>query len=66
MLEPWNFLINRCVDKDNWINFVNYKFTFQRLGKKYKRHECKKMALFDVFNRVLALQMKVCHFGMSK
>jgi hypothetical protein len=22
--------------------------------------------IFDVFNKVLALQMKVCHFGMSK
>jgi hypothetical protein len=26
----------------------------------------KNKTLFDVFNRVLALQMKVCHFGMSK
>jgi hypothetical protein len=23
-----------------------------------------KKTLFDVFNKVLALQMKVCHFGM--
>jgi hypothetical protein len=26
----------------------------------------KKKILFDVFNKVLALQMKVCHFEMSK
>jgi hypothetical protein len=26
----------------------------------------KKRTLFDVFNRVLALQMKVCNFGMFK
>jgi hypothetical protein len=26
----------------------------------------KNRTLFDVFNRVLALQMKVCHYGMSK
>jgi hypothetical protein len=29
---------------------------------KYKKHGCKKKTLFDVFNRVLALHMKVCHF----
>jgi hypothetical protein len=26
----------------------------------------KKKTLFNVFNRVLALQMKVCHSGISK
>ncbi len=26
----------------------------------------KNMTLFNVFNRVLTLQMKVCHNGMSK
>jgi hypothetical protein len=26
----------------------------------------KNRTLFDVFNKVLALQMKVCHYGMSK
>jgi hypothetical protein len=26
----------------------------------------KKKIVFDVFNKVSALQMKVCHFGMSK
>jgi hypothetical protein len=26
----------------------------------------KKKTLFDVFNRVLALQMEVSHFGMSR
>jgi hypothetical protein len=26
----------------------------------------KNKTIFDVFNRVLTLQMKVCHFGMSK
>ncbi len=26
----------------------------------------KYMTLFDVFNRTLALQMKICHFRMSK
>jgi hypothetical protein len=26
----------------------------------------KNRALFEVFNRVLAFQMKVCYFGMSK
>jgi hypothetical protein len=26
----------------------------------------KKKTLFNVLNRVLALQMKVCHFGTSK
>jgi hypothetical protein len=26
----------------------------------------KKMTLFNVFDWVLAFQMKVCHFGMSK
>jgi hypothetical protein len=26
----------------------------------------KTKTLFDVFNRILALQMKVCHFGISK
>jgi hypothetical protein len=48
------------------IIFINYKFTFQRFGKKYWKHGCEKMTLLDVFNRVLALQMKVCHFKMSK
>jgi hypothetical protein len=26
----------------------------------------KTKTIFDVFNRVLTLQMRVCHFGMSK
>jgi hypothetical protein len=41
-------------------------FAFQRFGKKYRTCGCKKRTLFDVFNRVVALQMKVCHSGMSK
>jgi hypothetical protein len=45
--------------KENQINFVNYKFTFQRLEKKYRKHWCKKKTLFDVFNRILTLYMKV-------
>jgi hypothetical protein len=36
------------VNKDNQINFVNYKITFKRFGKKYRRHGCKKRTLFDV------------------
>jgi hypothetical protein len=28
--------------------------------------DVKKRTLFDFFNRVLALPMKVCHYGMSK
>jgi hypothetical protein len=42
MLESWDFSKNGCVDKDNQINFVNYKFTFQRFGKKYKRYRGRK------------------------
>ncbi len=26
-----------CVNKDNQINFINYKITFQRFGKKYRK-----------------------------
>jgi hypothetical protein len=28
--------------KDNQVNFSNYKITFQRFGKKYRRCGCKK------------------------
>jgi hypothetical protein len=34
--------------------FVNYKFTFQRFGKKYRKGGCKRKTLFYVFNKVLA------------
>jgi hypothetical protein len=36
------------------------------LERSIKDFSAKKKTLFDVFNKVLALQMKVCHFGMSK
>ncbi len=41
ILESWIFSYDTCVDKDNQNNFVNYKFTFQRFGKKYGRCGCK-------------------------
>jgi hypothetical protein len=36
MLESLDFSIKGCVNKNNQIDFVNYKFTFQRFGKKYR------------------------------
>ncbi len=43
MLESWNFFHkNSCVNKDNQTNFVNYKITFQRFEKNYRRCGCKK------------------------
>jgi hypothetical protein len=32
-----DFSIKGCITKDNQINFFNYKFTFKRFGKKYKK-----------------------------
>jgi len=61
VLEFWIFHKKGYVNKNNQINFFNYKITFQRFGKKYREHSVKK-CIFDVLNRVLALQMKVCHF----
>ncbi len=42
MFKFWIFSLNECADKDNQINFVNYKFAFQRFGKKYNKCRCKK------------------------
>ncbi len=62
ILESWIFFHKKSyVNKDNQINFVNYKITFQRFGKVQETWVQKK-TLFYVFNRVLVLQMTVCHF----
>jgi hypothetical protein len=36
------------------------------LERNIKDVDAKYMTLLDVFNRILALQMKICHFKMSK
>jgi hypothetical protein len=38
----------RCLDKNNQIIFVNYKFTFQRFGEKIRDAGAKTKTLFDV------------------
>jgi hypothetical protein len=37
-----DFFIKGYVNKNNQINFFNYKITFQRFGKKYREHSVKK------------------------
>ncbi len=64
MLEFWIFFHKKIwVNRDSQINFVNYKITFQ-LGLERKiEYMVKKGHYFMFFYKVLALQMKVCHFG---
>ncbi len=43
MLESWIFFHKKSyINKHNQINFVNYKITFQRFGKKYMKCGCNK------------------------
>ncbi len=63
LLELYIFSLKGCVNKDNQINFLIYKFTFQRFAKKMW---VQKFGHYLMFLVVLAFQMKVCHFGMFK
>jgi hypothetical protein len=46
--------------------FLITKLHSKGLERSIKDVRAKKKKIFDVFNRVLALQMKICHFRMSK
>jgi hypothetical protein len=47
MLESWVFSLRKCVNKDNQINFVNYKFTVQSFGRNIRAAGAKNRTLFD-------------------
>jgi hypothetical protein len=66
MLESWFFSLKKYVNKENQINFVNLKNTFQRFERSIRNMSAKNKKNNYVFNRVLALQMRMCHSKMSK
>jgi hypothetical protein len=59
MLESLSFFVKKVT----LVKIIKLIFLITKLHSKglERRHECKKRTLFNIFNMVLALKMKVCH-----
>jgi hypothetical protein len=63
MLESWIFFIEKVVlIRTIKLILLITKLHSKGLERSIRNVVAKKKTLFDVFNRFLALQMKVCHF----
>jgi hypothetical protein len=66
MLESWFFHKKDVLIKTIKLIFLITNLHYEGLERSIKDLGAKSKTLFDVLERVLALHMKVCHFGMFK
>jgi len=66
MLESWIFHKTNMLTKTTKLNLLIKNLHSKGLEISIRDVGERKRTLVDVFNRVLALQTKVCHYGMSK
>jgi hypothetical protein len=60
------FSYKGCIIRTIKLVFLITNLHYEGLERSIRDVGVKSKTLFDVFKRVLALHMKVCHFGMFK